>query len=112
MCRGSYVADVLERGETEGGQVIGQGFSNARSVPALGEEGEEAVRFTAPRQHGKAHKERGTHRRRRLCSEPASGVIATWQSRGFSSSRHHQEARHRGSNPFSLSASFLIHKNP
>ena len=42
MCRGSYVADVLERGETEGGQVIGQGFSNASSVPALKEEGEEA----------------------------------------------------------------------
>ena len=56
MFRGSYVADVLERGETEGGQVIGQGFSNAGSVPALGEEGEEAVRVTAPRQQGKAQK--------------------------------------------------------
>ena len=111
MCRGSYVADVLKRGETEGGQVIGQGFSNAGSVPALGEEGEEAVRVTAPRQQGKVQEERGTHRRRCLCSELASGVIATWQSRSFSSSSHHREARHREGNFFSLSASFLIRRN-
>lgn len=54
VSRGAYVADVLEGGETEGGQVIGQGLSNAGCVPALEEEGEEAVSGTATRQHGPA----------------------------------------------------------
>jgi hypothetical protein len=37
--RSSYIADVLKRGETEGGQITCQCFSNAGSVPPLGKEG-------------------------------------------------------------------------
>lgn len=41
--RSSYVADVLERGETKGRQVIREGFSDASRVPALGVEGEDTI---------------------------------------------------------------------
>lgn len=51
--RSSYIADVLERREAEGGQVIGQGFANARCVPAL--EGERKQLVYATRQPQKVH---------------------------------------------------------
>lgn len=50
----SYVADVLQRRETEGGQVVGQGLANACCVPALGREGEKAIKVTETRRPGKA----------------------------------------------------------
>lgn len=34
----SYVADVLQGGEAEGGQGVCQGLSDARGAPALGKE--------------------------------------------------------------------------
>lgn len=47
VSRGAYVADVLEGGETEGGQVIGQGLSNAGCVPAVHLGNEEQLLFDA-----------------------------------------------------------------
>lgn len=47
MCpRSSYIADVLERREAEGRQIICQGFANARCVPALEEERKQLVHAT------------------------------------------------------------------
>lgn len=50
----SYVADVLQRREAEGGQVVGQGLTNACRVPALGQEGEKAIKATEARRPRKA----------------------------------------------------------
>lgn len=55
------MTDVLERGETERGQVVGQGLSNAGCVPALGREEEEAITVIEAQEsttRQKIHKER------------------------------------------------------
>lgn len=41
--RSSYIADVLERCEAEGRQIICQGFSNTSCVPALEERKQSAT---------------------------------------------------------------------
>lgn len=51
----SYVADVLQGGEAEGGQGVRQGLSNARGAPALGgEEGQcQRLRGSGPEGEGR-----------------------------------------------------------
>lgn len=58
----SYVADVLEGGEAEGGQVIRQGFCDADCVPALGQEGQKAIMSQQMSSVEKCHELENTRR--------------------------------------------------